>query len=698
VRTCLILNTVFSSVVSLLCLSATLGIPIRHVSWLIVAVCLLSLVAVGTRIRAKFRIAGILIVLLVSAVIVTAIGLKSFQGCFPGITADSWTYAALGQYLRDYPRNTNAILAVIDQFSAYVSETRFGADSLLAFLSASLHINTARAFVPLLVIVFLNGITGFYVLTRLLGSNKTIALASGVFFALCGWTSDALTIGNLDNLVFLSLSPFFLARLLLFGKGCRDWSFTAALTVNAAAFFYSYAEGFIITSLLISPFLVSVVFRTWKSEGQFPVRLSTSLVATLFIVAPYIPTWIRFLSSQWSVETSASRAGEGIFPGLLGPGFLPALFGLGEEFSKVSPQLHSTLIAFVAVALCIAGVFLVTSWRVARAIALLGALALGALQGIVLRYDYGLYKVIFLSAVIWLPAMFQGVFGIVLKLHCNRTLASAVSCLLLLLCFFEDRFGNRQAIPYQGRKKIASYEQIQQLDRIVKRAPVLIDCQNDFEYEWGLFFARKLNAQILNYKSYLQLFHERDLYGKGYLLPKIDAERVPAYILSDYPRSESIWSNRVFWLSRVDSAPSILSVDCPNGIETFQGGKLIWIGNQPTKFFISAEQDMSANLYSKEIVMGPSVSSSRSRTICVKLRNSLQELRVEKNFAASLQLRRGINEVEVWCKDKCEVSKQPNGDTRVLLLGLLSYQVEAASAATLYRPVYQCVAYNSFSR
>jgi hypothetical protein len=52
---------------------------------------------------------------------------------------------------------------------------------------------------------------------------------------------------------------------------------------------------------------------------------------------------------------------------------------------------------------------------------------------------------------------------------------------------------------------------------------------------------------------------------------------------------------------------------------------------------------------------------------------------VEKSFTVSLQLRRGINEVQIWCKDKVEVSKQPSGDTRALLLGIVNYDVEAAT-------------------
>jgi len=462
-------------------------------------------------------------------------------------------------------------------------------------------------------------------------------------------------------------------------RRCRNRHALVALTISLAALFYSYPEGFILTGLIVSPFAIRLGLLCWKIGPQFQKGLAVVLTAALCLVAPYLPTWITFLQHQWSVEISALKAGQGIFPGLVGHGFLPAIFGLGEEFSKMPPKLGSLFMACSAGILCAAGVIVPRSWRTEKVTALLILIGLGLVQGRVLEYDYGLYKIIFIGSIVWLPALFVGLFAVIRRFPFNRPEASIGSYLCLQLGFLFARFENREAVPYQAQKKMRQYEQIRRLDTIVGRQIVLVDCKNDFEYEWALFYARQMRVQILAYKSYLKLFQQRDFYGKRTLLPELGGDQIPAYVLSDYPSSRSVWSNEVFWLRPVESGASLLSVDCPNGIESMEGKRFLWISDRPTKFFIFTDQDRTARLYSEGVVMGPSIPRADSRTLYVKLLNTVQEMDVEKSFTVSLQLRRGINEVQIWCKDKVEVSKQPNGDTRALLLGIVNYDVEAAT-------------------
>lgn len=128
----------------------------------------------------------------------------------------------------------------------------------------------------------------------------------------------------------------------------------------------------------------------------------------------------------------------------------------------------------------------------------------------------------------------------------------------------------------------------------------------------------------------------------------------------------------------IGSGVSIASVDSPNAIESMQGKKFLWIGDQPTKFFVYCDKDMVVLLDSEAVLMGPSLHQLRERTLCVRSADSMQELKITDRFTLSLRLRRGLNEVEVWCRDKPEILEQPNGDTRTLLLGLLNYQVKPA--------------------
>jgi len=98
-----------------------------------------------------------------------------------------------------------------------------------------------------------------------------------------------------------------------------------------------------------------------------------------------------------------------------------------------------------------------------------------------MKYDYGLYKVAILSSLIWLPVLFVGIQGIVIKFEGRkRVLASVASCLLVLSLMLFVRFENKEIIPYQADKEIKSYEQIQGLTRIVGNRPVVLACNNDF--------------------------------------------------------------------------------------------------------------------------------------------------------------------------------------------------------------------------
>jgi hypothetical protein len=290
-----------------------------------------------------------------------------------------------------------------------------------------------------------------------------------------------------------------------------------------------------------------------------------------------------------------------------------------------------------------------------------------------LKYDYGLYKVLLLSSLVWIPVIFVGIHGVVRSLDGDKRLFAAIAiCLLLPLIFLFERFKNRDGIPFV-EKKIKYYEEIRGLGKIIRNKLVALVCYHDFECEWALYYARALHTQILEYQGYL----------KGYkpsIFQSRDYDQVPAYILADFPLPKSIWHNRTFWLMELPSGPSIVAVDSPNGLEWSGGKKFLWIGDQPTRFFISSDRDAVVVLKSEATLMGPSLPRSGYRRLCVKSENAVRNLEVSDRFDVPLQVRRGINQVEVWCKNKPEILEQPGGDRRILLLGLLNYQVDSADA------------------
>lgn len=119
----------------------------------------------------------------------------------------------------------------------------------------------------------------------------------------------------------------------------------------------------------------------------------------------------------------------------------------------------------------------------------------------------------------------------------------------------------------------------------------------------------------------------------------------------------------------------IVLVESPNGIESIEGKNFVWIGNQPTRFVIHSEKEARLSLDSEGVLMGPSKHDAYSRRVCIRSAEGLQELDVRHRFSVGLRLLPGKNVVELWCADKPDILTQPNGDTRILMLGLLNYRL-----------------------
>jgi hypothetical protein len=442
-----------------------------------------------------------------------------------------------------------------------------------------------------------------------------------------------------------------------------------------AALFYTYPEGFILTSLIVVPFMVQIVFRVLRVGRHLPLQLIGVAVVAVVLILPYLPTWILLLSQELSALRSLSRPGEGIFPGLLSSDAISAVLGSGKEFS---PALGETLdvgslfLGGVALTLCAAGLLRLKSWRIAGAVALSIMIGVATFQRVYLKYDYGLYKVLLLGSLVWLPVMFVGIDGIGARVEAHRRFLVAIaSCILLQTIFVFQRIKNAGVIP-SSTKRIKWYEQIQGLDKIIGNQAVALACNGDFECEWALYYARRLDTEILKYKGYLQAYRPR-IFHSG------DNDSVPAYILTDYPLGRSIWRNSTFWLTQLTSDASIVAVDSPNGLEQYEGKKFLWIGDQFTKFIVFSDKERTVLFESAAVLMGPSIRRSNQRRLCIESEGLTRDVDVDKRFGVMLQLHRGINTIKVLCKDKAEVLKQPNGDTRILLLGLLDYRLDPAN-------------------
>jgi hypothetical protein len=337
----------------------------------------------------------------------------------------------------------------------------------LALLSELTGGNPATSLVWFVVLVSANIFTGFTVWCRVLKCPGALSLGAGFFAVACSWVRDAISIGSLDNLLFMAILPHFLARFLLFVRGPKKPRCVVALALTSAALFYAYPEGMVISGLSFLPFLVWRAFKDIRKRRQFTAY--TSLVLVVFVLTvPYLGIFCSFLMDQFETTWGGGRPGANIFAGLLSPAVLPAMFGQASEFNgstfaNLNALLPSILILLIMVAV-------LYWWLTDRSLLFcLPVLILLALwQGVVQKYDYGLFKTLFIGSAYWIPAIFVGlnVFGArFLGRHWLR-FQTFFAILLSAWAFWEKR-ENFDSLPINDEILMKPYEQLSQIRNLL---------------------------------------------------------------------------------------------------------------------------------------------------------------------------------------------------------------------------------------
>ena len=191
------------------------------------------------------------------------------------------------------------------------------------------HSSTAAALPFYIFTVLANIFSGFVLLSRRFGCNRLFSLSAGLLAVIGGWVSNALNIGGLDNLLFLSLFPFLVVRLELYrfgdkpgqpvwpsDRGLQCVLFVSGRSGNRGSHF---PTGFFES-------VWSVIYR----RGRVWRRYLISACLILVLISLYIQVFFTSLFGR--IGVGMSRGIAGLFPGLLSPRFLPAMFGFGQEY------------------------------------------------------------------------------------------------------------------------------------------------------------------------------------------------------------------------------------------------------------------------------------------------------------------------------------------------------------------------------
>jgi hypothetical protein len=586
-------------------------------------------------------------------------------------SGDSSNYVAFAQYLVRYPEGTAGGLAPIDQYASYFSGTRFATPALLAVLTQFSNGDPGLALVPLTILFLINVFAGFTLLARFLGCSVPLSIIVGVIALLTGWVPNMVFAGSFDNLLFVALFPFFLVRLqLLTLPGTRVRSILAA-GICGAAVFYTYPEGLALAAIIFAPVLAGLLLRCWREKSRF-WRVGLAALFGLIVSLPYCPTFVSFLAQQVQ-RSGRSMVGDAIFSGLKTLAFLPAAFALGEEFPGVPFSRADLVLALFLVLLAILGLIRWHRRNRTFIAAFFVFLALALWQGTLKHYSYGLYKVLTVGSIVAIPAIFSGLVEIcrrllprnqVLATTCLGGVVVVVSCLAMAHNF---RF-----TPKRIAVRLAPYSDLRNLPAITHDEPISLLCDNDLDQKWALIYLRD-QPQDQRFER-ITIYHPE----LGTLIEGAKRPSAPArYYLVNRRMSGAIWSNAKFWLIPISSSfAPMIALEPQNGVSEINGAAFVWLSNRPSSFVIDAPSDGPAVVWAKNIRMGPSRPDDFVRTVVIRTAAGTSEQRVDNAFYALLDLKKGLNRVEIWCAEQPSIKVLPNGDPRALILGIEDYQVK----------------------
>jgi hypothetical protein len=620
------------------------------------------------------------------------------RGAFPCVTGDTFMYSAFGQYLVDHSRGLKFDLSPVDQYAAGLSESRFGTASVLGFLAVLFHSTTIGVLPVYIFIILANIFSGFVLLSRRFGCNRMFSLAAGFLAVIGGWAPNALNIGGLDNLLFLSLFPFLVARLELYRFGYKSWTTSLGLAIVASSVFYAYPEGLAIAGVMFLPFFCESLWSGIYVQGRTWRRYVVSACLVLILISPYAQVFFTSLFANISIHMS--RGAAGLFPGLLSPRLLPAMFAFGQEYPGTVSSPRDAVLPIIMLAFIVLGGAMWIRRRKSLILALLILIMMAIWQGWLLQYDYGLYKILFIGSLVWIPSLFRGgtTFANFVP-RPTRPFVVTLGTIIFLSAAIAQRMEQQEKIPWRQVVPMKWYSELAGLQHKVGNRPVLLVCDSAFDQEyfafdqeWAVFFLRHVNLKVPEYFGYLG--------AGGWLMPRAKStSEPPAFLLVSERLEGAVWNNQRFSLLELAGQPRLIGVQAPNALEQVSGKPFVWLGKNTTRFLIVSKIAQTANFSALECLNSPRSPQDKDRQIHISIGGKVWKVDVSGALFIEVPLKPGLNVLEIACQDfptvlpqpnnetkydstdiataALQVLAQPNGDTRGLPLGLWDYRISS---------------------
>jgi hypothetical protein len=512
--------------------------------------------------KGRVRPAGIITIVSVFIFVIAVLSPCLFWDSLLSPHPDTWAYCADAEYLTRFVRWADPGIVPLHIFAVGLSNTRFGSFSILAFLGRVFHVDAVHVLAYYAGFLLCSVFWGVALLSRLYGAKPFVSLASGAYAVLCGLIPDTVLNGALDNLLFLSVFPFLIIRLQLYISGRRSWFSILGLALSASASFYAYPEGLAAAAVIYLPIFLFCLLRILRQGLGW--RSSLLLVGLyILLVAPYLTIFFDFLRNQLFRAATDQRLGQGAFSGLISDQSLPSVFGSGDEFLGAGPF---TKWHFVLGMLCLGFLALsIVGQRQKNRMVIFASVFLLVLcaiwQGLILRYDYGLFKFLVVGSLFTTPMIFCGIqFAARLSWLKKFSIAApAIALFLTISAFAERRETNYDYFSYWSRwsPKIGPYSELTMIKQIVGDSPVRLSFESGAEMPaaaayfdgldqlWAAYFLREVDLDIPRPRFYLK----RLLQNLSYQRWRERVDPSVKFCLTNHPQKAAIWANKRFSLS-----------------------------------------------------------------------------------------------------------------------------------------------------
>jgi hypothetical protein len=618
------------------------------------------------------------------ALLILVLGLAStgfllwpcLEGAFVSVTGDTFLYTAFGQYLTNHHRGLEFGLSLTDQYSTGLSETRFCTAAVLGFLSVLFRSTTAGVLPFYVFIILANIFSGFVLLSRRFGCNRPFSLAAGLFAVIAGWTPNALNIGGLDNLLFLSLFPFLVVRLELYRFGSKSRSVSLGLAIVAAAVFYAYPEGLAVAGIIFLPLFCESLWSGIYRRGKAWRRYAIAACLILVFISPYIRVFVDSLLEH--VGTGLARGASGIFSGLLSSRLLPAMFGFGQEYPWILSPAHDLVLPILMLALIFLGWATWIRRRKSLIIAALILVMMAIWQGSLLQYDYGLYKILFIGSLIWIPSLFRGgTAAAAFVPRSTRPVAVAFGAIVFLSGTLAQKMEQQALIPWREVKPVRWYSELRDLKHKVGNRTVLLECvsafdpeYSDFDQEWAVYFLKDIHLKLPEYLGYFATSEN--------LMRRARSVDEPAdFVLVNEPLAGAVWSNQRFSLLELGNQAKVIGVRGANGVQQVNGKPFVWLGSKPRRFLIVSKIAQTATFSALECLTGPSDPEKKDPQIQASINGNVQQVNVSGVCSIEVLLKPGLNLLDLVYQETPTVPGQSSGDQKARPLGLWNYRISS---------------------